>query len=51
MNKIKFKAKDVEACVKANNSNLFNEGWEVFEVYTKNFHAVKIRKPYDEDEI
>lgn len=51
MHKIKFKAQDVEDCVKTNNPELFEKGWEVFKVYTKDFYAVKIRKPYDEDEI
>lgn len=51
MNKIKFKEQDVEDCVKTNNPKRFEEGWEVFKVYTEYFYAVKVRKPYDKDEI
>lgn len=47
---MKFKAQDVEDCVKANYHNRFEEGWEVFKVYTEHFYAVKIRKTYDKDE-
>lgn len=49
---LKISKEDVEMCVKTNNSHDFTEGWEVFKVYNdEHIFAVKIRKPYEKDEI
>ena len=49
---LKISKEDVEQCVKANHSRKFEDGWKVFKVYNdEHIFAVKIRKPYEKDEI
>ena len=52
MYELKFTKEHIEECVKTNNKKLFDEGWETFKVYNEDYiYALKIRKPYDKDEV
>ena len=46
-----FKKEDIARCIEVCNPSLFADGWEIFKVYNEDYWGVKVRKPYDEDEI